>query len=90
MLNIQTILHGTDFSSRADCAFRLACSLAKDYRARLIVLHVASPSVVIESEAAIASHSEQFMVEARQKLEKLPVADAEVRIELRLAEGSPA
>jgi nucleotide-binding universal stress UspA family protein len=51
MLNIRTILHGTDFSSRADCALRLACSLAKDYRARLVVLHVVSSTVVIGAEA---------------------------------------
>jgi nucleotide-binding universal stress UspA family protein len=30
------------------------------------------------------------MVEARQKLEKLSVADAEVRMERQLAEGSPS
>jgi nucleotide-binding universal stress UspA family protein len=90
MLNIRTILHGTDFSSRADCAFRLACSLAKDYHACLVVLHVVPPSVVIEGEAAIASQSEELLSEARRKLEELPVADAEVRIERRLAEGSPS
>jgi nucleotide-binding universal stress UspA family protein len=90
MLNIRTILHGTDFSSRADCAFRLAFSLAKDYRARLVVLHVVSLSVVIEGVAAIASRSEEFLAEAREKLDKLPAADAEVRFERRLAEGSPS
>ena len=31
MLAIRTILHPTDFSEQSDYAFRLACSLARDY-----------------------------------------------------------
>jgi len=89
MLNIRAILHGADFSSRSDCAFRLACSLAKDHGARFVVLHVVSPAVVIERELAIASRSD-LLVKARQKLEQLVVADADVQIERRLAEGSPS
>ena len=40
MLPINTILHPTDFSPHSDYAFRLACSLARDHGARLILLHV--------------------------------------------------
>ncbi len=40
MLSIRTILHPTDFSERAEAAFRLAAALARDYHAHLIVLHV--------------------------------------------------
>jgi len=40
MLAIRIILHPTDFSEQSDHAFRLACSLARDHGARLIVLHV--------------------------------------------------
>ncbi len=43
MLNIRTILHPTDFSERSTWAFRLACALAHDLGAGLIVLHVAPP-----------------------------------------------
>jgi hypothetical protein len=39
MLGIRTILHPTDFSEYSNYAFRLACSLARDSGARLIVLH---------------------------------------------------
>jgi len=90
MLNIRSILHATDFSSRADCAFRLACSLARDYRVRFVVLHVVSAAAVSERERAIASRSEDILVEARQKLEQLVVADPGVWIERRLAQGSPS
>src|SRR5436305_10571791 len=47
MLAVNTILHPTDFSERSQYAFWLACSLARDYGAWLIVLHVvAAPAVV--------------------------------------------
>lgn len=44
MLSFATILHPTDFSEDSGFAFRLACALARDYNARLILLHVISPS----------------------------------------------
>jgi nucleotide-binding universal stress UspA family protein len=47
MLAIKTIVHPTDFSPTAEFARRLACSLARDYRARVILMHVrvSSPAV---------------------------------------------
>jgi nucleotide-binding universal stress UspA family protein len=42
MTSFQTILHPTDFSESAEDAFRLACSIASDSKARIVVLHVAS------------------------------------------------
>lgn len=44
MLSLATILHPTDFSDHSELAFRLACALARDYNARLILLHVLSPA----------------------------------------------
>lgn len=40
MLTINTILHPTDFSESSKTAFQMACSLASDYGARLIIIHV--------------------------------------------------
>jgi nucleotide-binding universal stress UspA family protein len=37
---IQIILHPTDFSAHCEAAFEVACSLAKDHAARVIVVHV--------------------------------------------------
>lgn len=42
---IQTILHPTDLSDRCAEAFRVACSLAKDLAARVIVVHVPEQAV---------------------------------------------
>src|SRR5262249_50085981 len=38
---IATILHPTDFSAPCEEAFRVACALARDLSARLVVVHVA-------------------------------------------------
>ena len=46
MLHLGRILHPTDFSPRAENAFHMACSLARDHGGRVIVLHVAVPPVV--------------------------------------------
>ncbi len=89
MLNIQTILHPTDCSERSDIAFRIACSLARDYRAKLVLLHVALRSVMIEGEAAIAPRSEAYFQEEREKLESVSVP-AGVRVERHVGEGDPA
>ena len=43
MLPIRTILHPTDFSERSNDAYRLACALARDYNARLLIVHVVPP-----------------------------------------------
>ena len=49
---IKTILHPTDFSEyNSQYAFRMACSLAKDYQARLILLHVVYPAPMSEWRA---------------------------------------
>lgn len=43
MFSVKTILFATDMSPNADFAFGVACSLARDYGARLLVLHVYPP-----------------------------------------------
>ena len=37
---IKTILHPTDFSRQSEYALGLACGLARDHGARLVLLHV--------------------------------------------------
>ncbi len=54
MLPVRTVLHPTDFSERSDCAFQLACSLARAHGARLIVLHVLKRSVLTSSGVMMA------------------------------------
>ena len=87
MLSIKTILAATDFSPMSDHAFQFAGALARDYGARLIVLHVIQPPVPVYGETAV------FMEEPdrncfREALEALRVPGVEV--EYRLMEGEPS
>ena len=89
MLPLHTILHPTDFSDRSEYAFRLACSLARDYSARLVVLHVVSPPVVIYGEGVVPPEPEAFRAEAQEKLNRLEAPAPGVGMERRLTEGDP-
>jgi nucleotide-binding universal stress UspA family protein len=53
MLPIRTILHPTDFSANSQCAWEMACALARDYGARLLLVHVEAPQPVFTELGAI-------------------------------------
>jgi universal stress protein A len=53
MLPIRTILHPTDFSANSQCAWEMACALARDYGARLLLIHVEAPVAAFAELGAI-------------------------------------
>lgn len=85
MLPIHTILHPTDFSEHSRHAFQLACALARDYGARLIVLHVASPPTAIYDGGMMALPTD--LDELRKTLEAMRPDDPSLRVEHQLREG---
>src|SRR5262245_19097065 len=90
MLPIKNILHPTDFSDRSEFAFRLACALARDYHANLVILHVVQEPVVLYTEGVIPAPPEDHIEEMRERLLHLqPPSDA-VTVTHRLEEGNPA
>jgi nucleotide-binding universal stress UspA family protein len=90
MLSIRTILHPTDFSAYSDCAFRLACSLARDYGARLIVLHIAEPPMAIGGEGVPVLPSVPDLEVLQTRLDQLRPPDPKIPVEHRLVEGDAA
>lgn len=90
MFPIHTILYPTDFSESCLVAFDLACALARDYEAVLVVAHVeppplalptdgvALPPILVESGALLAS------------LEQIRPADPRVAVRHRLLTGDAA
>jgi nucleotide-binding universal stress UspA family protein len=94
MLPIKTILHPTDFSERSDFAFRLACSLARDYGARLIVLHVLERPLLAYSGVMTAPPPPPPSPEERQsvqeRLNRIKPMDPAISIEHVLVDGDPA
>jgi nucleotide-binding universal stress UspA family protein len=92
MMPIKTILHPTDFSACSTDAFRVACSLAHDYGARLIVLHVTSlPDLAYKGYALPDAPvgAEEYLTKVREDLARLQPSDSQVPVERRLEEGDP-
>jgi nucleotide-binding universal stress UspA family protein len=86
LLPIHTILFPTDFSETAQQAFPLACALARDCGARLVVLYVLPPPVGHEKlEARRDPH--EYYGELWQALRTLQAPNHDVRVEHRLVEG---
>src|SRR5690242_8829290 len=89
MLPVHTILHPTDFSEPSNSALGLACALARDYGARLVVLHVMAPPVVTSAGGVAAPNPLGLRAAAQGELDRLEVPGAGLRVERRLAEGDP-
>jgi nucleotide-binding universal stress UspA family protein len=89
MLPIKTILHPTDFSPHAEYAYRLASALARDYSARLILMHVkVIPAVAYGEFAALPPEPGETMGNLKNRLMQLKPRDCAV--EYVLTEGVPA
>ena len=104
MLPIRTILYSTgyskyseyaftDYSEHSEYAFQVACELARDYEARLIVLHVVdtikSPRGRGDDRQVGSSWSGNDRDSLRKKLYRLKSADPAVGLVHQLREGSP-
>jgi nucleotide-binding universal stress UspA family protein len=88
MFDIHTILHPTDFSARSELALRLACALARDHRARLVLLHVVPRPVIVSSEGVVPPPPvEDYRERAEEELHRLEVLDPAIQVEHRLEEG---
>ncbi len=85
MSPIQVILHPTDFSPSAECAFQLACCIARDQGARIIVLHVGDPPRATLDEAPRAADDRRALEE---QLRRIQPPDAAIQVEHRWEEGA--
>ena len=84
MLPIRVILHPMDFADESLPAFRMASLLARDYGARLILLHV-TPPTVSSDVAPVAADS--LAGWAEEKFRELDVAGLSVQYVLK--DGDP-
>lgn len=90
MLPIRTILYPTDFSESARSAFALACALARDYKAELVIAHVVPPGHVFAPNGIAIPFPAEEPYEARAQLAKLHPTEPGVQADHRLLEGDPA
>jgi universal stress protein A len=89
MFPVATILHPTDFSEASEFAFRLACALARDYNARLVLLHVAQPPILVYGESVLVVEPGAELEEAKKKLRHLEALACNLRVESQVMEGDP-
>ncbi len=87
MLPLATILHPTDFSEHSEFAFRLACALARDYKARLVLLHVLPPPIIIYGGGAVPPDPWPAIAGAKAKLRELEGRAHRARVESQVMEG---
>lgn len=93
MFKLNTILFPTDFSKPAECAFPLACSMARDHGAKVVILHVIPPMFVDgELMASVPLPPVDYKAEMWEAFRKLQVIEPrarELRVETRVWEGDP-
>jgi nucleotide-binding universal stress UspA family protein len=87
MLLINTILHPTDFSESSEFAFQLACSLARDYAAQLVLVHVVELPKAYAVEGFVAPPYTTDLKQDRQRLQQMQQSHKNIQIEQRLVEG---
>jgi nucleotide-binding universal stress UspA family protein len=87
MLPIKTILHPTDFSKPSECALRFACALARDYEARLLLLHVVEPPVYYGELGMTVPLPADFHESLHERLTKLVPSGSGISVETILIEG---
>jgi nucleotide-binding universal stress UspA family protein len=92
MLPFTTILHPTDFSKEAGHAFEVACALARDDRARLVVLHVERPPVAtLGGIAGVPPLPPEYGRETLlRELQRIQPTECPLTVEHRLEYGEPA
>lgn len=88
MLSIKTILHPTDFSAPSEYAFRLATSLASDYQAQLVIIHVV-PAPLYFGDGLLAPGDVASPDDLPNELLDMTVPD-DLRVVRHLEEGKPA
>ena len=78
------------FYRQSSAALHLACALARDHNAHLVILHVATKPLKIYGRTSFPPPMDDCKDALMDQLQGLEVNDAELRLSHRLAEGEPA
>jgi nucleotide-binding universal stress UspA family protein len=89
MLPIRTILHPTDFSDASAPAFELACALARDYKATLLLVHVFPPPHVFAPDGIAVAFPVEEPYQLQARLAQLRPTEPGITVEHHVLEGNP-
>lgn len=90
MYPIRKILHPTDFSEHSKAAFDLACALARDYGAELIVVHVNRPMPIFAPDGIAVAGPIEEPAAVQAKLARIRPTDERIKVAHHLFDGDPA
>ena len=89
MNRFHTILHPTDFEEKSVQAFQLACDLARQNDADLVLLHVAPKGVVRYLDKVSERDTAQTHEHLWSALRKQQADEESLQVSHRLEEGAP-
>ena len=89
MSTYDVILHPTDFSEDSNLAFQLACSIARDQFASLVVVHVLPPESFPDRESDDIAVDEELPVvrECYEHFGRMKAQAGEIPISFRIVRG---
>jgi nucleotide-binding universal stress UspA family protein len=90
VLPIRKILHATDYSEQARAAFDLACALARDFGAELVVCHVSPPPIIASGEGVLVDFPTGEAEQMEGRLKHIQSDDPQVRVTHQLLRGDAA
>ncbi len=90
MLPIRKILHPTDFSDHSRAAFEMACALARDYGAELLILHANRATPIYAPDGIVVGVPVEEPYELRGRLAQIRPEDSRIKFEHKLVDGDPA
>jgi universal stress protein A len=89
VLHFETILHPTDFSAPSHHAWRLACCLARDHGAKLILAHVRPLSTMLYASTSMI-HDDLSEMQVRMQLQDVVPTDSKLKVDRYLLDGEPS
>lgn len=89
MFPVRTILLATDFSETATAAIQVARSLAQDYGARLVLLHVVPFETIPSEVLVLPTDLGPYEEETRKLARSLEGSDMKFGVEPLVREGDP-
>jgi len=91
MLQLRSIVHPTDFSANSQAAWEMACALARDHGARLLLIHVEAPLASFAELGAVAPLPIPMdRVGLERKLAEIRPTDSNLPVTRVLLEGNEA
>ena len=90
MLTIHKILHPTDYSDLSGPAFEMACSLARDFGAELVICHVSPPPIAAVANGMLVDIPTGEAEQMTARLEKVKPDDPRLPVTHQLLRGDPA